>query len=189
MKNENDSLIQAQVLSFAASVRNLVAVTSNEEYTRLANALVDLRQAQEYVAARKEQITLPAKSVLSTAKEWFGETEKEITSTEKRLVTLLGEYVDRRLPEVRAASSGAIEAGDMLALASAMVVVPNVQGITLRNNVDFVVEDENQIPDRFWEAPALNVSEVKAALKDGEVIPGIRRKDRTSLAISTKDRK
>ena len=189
MKNQDDEVMESRVSTFATQAINLVRVDSNEEYARLASALVDLRQAQEYVVARKEQLTLPAKAVLETAAEWFGKTEKTITYTEKHLKKLLGEYIDRRLPEVREASKDAIAAGDMLSLASAMVVVPNVPGITLRTDVDFVVEDENQIPDRFWGPPTLNVSEVKAALKNGEGIPGIRRKDRTSLAISTKDRK
>lgn len=189
MKNENDSLVESRVRDFAAQVKDLIRVDSNDEYARLAHALVDLRQAQEYVAARKEQLTLPAKSVLKTAADWFGGTEKQITATEDTLKRLLGEYIDRRLPEVREASKEAIGAGDMLALASSMVVVPNVPGVTLRNDVDFVVFDENMVPDEFFKPQEIHTARVKAALKEGQDIPGIRRQDRTSLAISTKDRK
>jgi len=189
LKEPNDILVESRVKDFATQVAGLTRINSNDEYSRLAHALVDLRRAQEYVTARKERLTVPAREIISTADGYFGGAQKQISDTEATLKRLLGEYIDRRLPEVKEASKDAIASGDMLALASSMVVVPNVSGITLRNDVDFIVEDENMVPDEFWKVPEIHGAKVKTALREGRDIPGIRRQDRISLAISTKDSK
>jgi hypothetical protein len=67
-----------------------------------------------------------------------------------------------------------------------MTIVPDVDGLSIRNEVAFEVIDYDAVPDEFFER-TIRTSAIKTALKAGEQIPGIVRKDRVQIAISTKD--
>ena len=186
IKTRDDDLVASNVTLFKNKVDQTVEVTSIPEYVHLAKSLVELRRAKQYVQARKEQITAPAKTLTETAREWFGGTEKTIDATEKRLKDLLEAFIETRAAEAHVASKAALDAGDVAKSVELMVIVPDVDGLSIRNEVAFEVVDEHVIPDEYF-TRSLHSPSVKAALKAGETIPGIVRKDRVQIAISTKD--
>ena len=107
-------------------------------------------------------------------------------ATERRLKDLLEAFIEVRTDVARDESKAALDAGDIHRSIELMVIVPEVDGIQIRNEVAFEVVDYDVIPDEYFERTLKNGA-VKASLKDGVTIPGIVRKDRAQIAISTKD--
>jgi hypothetical protein len=185
-RNADDERVSSNALAFQAQIGRLDHVESIQQYVHLAKSLVELRRARDYVKARKEQITAPVKALTETAKEWFGGTEKTIDATEKRLKDLLESFIEVRTDVARDESKAALDAGDVHKSIALMVIVPEVDGIQIRNEVAFEVVDYDAVPSEYFER-TLKTGAVKTALKDGVAIPGIIRKDRAQIAISTKD--
>jgi hypothetical protein len=186
IRTNDDERVASNVSLFKTRVEQTTSVGSMAEYVHLAKSLVELRRAKDYVKARKEQITAPAKALTDTAKEWFGATEKAIDSTEKRLKDLLEVFIETRADTAQGESKAALDAGDVQKSIALMTIVPDVEGLSIRNEVAFEVIDYNAVPDEFFER-TIRTSAIKTALKAGEQIPGIVRKDRVQIAISTKD--
>ncbi len=182
-KTQDDDRVMTNVTAFKTQIDQTPTVESIPQYVHLAKSLVELRRAKQYVQARKEQITAPAKALTDTAKEWFGGTEKAIEATEKRLKDLLESFIEVRTDIAQAASKAALDAGDVQKSIALMTIVPDIDGLSIRNEVAFDVVDYDAIPDEYFER-TIKTASVKTALKAGQTIPGIVRKDRVQIAIS-----
>jgi hypothetical protein len=186
IRTNDDERVASNVTVFKSQIERTLAVESVPQYVHLAKSLVELRRAKDYVKARKEQITAPARDLTQTAKEWFGATEKAIETTEKRLKDLLEAFIETRAELAQGQSKIALDAGDVTKAIELMVVVPEVDGVSIRNEVAFDIVDISAVPEEFFEK-TIKTSSVKTALKAGQTIPGIVRKDRVQLSISTKE--
>lgn len=156
-------------------------ITTLEQYLTLARALVQLREQSRVVAEKKAELMRPVKQIQATAKEWFA-AETTIKEAETEIRSLLEGYLERRLPESAAASAEAMIHEDIVSALEAMVLVPPVDGISFRNEIDFVVDDIDAVPEEFIEK-TIRRGALKAALKAGPV-PGITRKDRTAVTVT-----
>jgi hypothetical protein len=183
VKNADDHKVEGQLAQFTTALTRYDRVNSAADYTFLAKSLIEVKRAAKYIEARKAEITQPAESLRKTAKEWFGGAEKHVATAETRIKELLVDYIERRIPEASEHAREVFERGDVLALADAMVAVPHVDGVQIRNDLDFEVTNIGEVPHEFL-VTEVSRKEVLKALKAGRTIPGIVAKPGVSIAIS-----
>jgi hypothetical protein len=158
-------------------------ISTPEAYRQAALGLIDVKAVLKTIAERRSEMTHPVQHLKDLADEWFGSAEELYLQTETALKARLVEYTERRIAEASTASKAAIAEGNLAGTLQAMQAYPQVEGLSYSTIVDFVVEDFNAVPDQYKVA-SLKRREIVQALKAGESVPGIRRQDRTSLAVT-----
>lgn len=183
VQTPNDAQVKASIDQFDAQLQTVRGVTNAQDYMAMAISLVQLRRAQHYIKQRKDSVTKPLRAVEATVKEWFGSAEAKLAHSESKVRAMLEQYVDARVPEASAEAQAALAAGDTKAMVTAMGAVPAVPGISLATVVDFDVTDFDAVPDAFVKRE-INAAKVKAELRAGRSVPGIRGYERTQISVS-----
>lgn len=164
-------------------VAHLAPIEDHTTYQKLALALIEVKRIASTLKQREDEILKPAKALRQTATEWFGQAQQHYTDAEEHLKARLCDYVERRTTEAAVESRAALAAGDRVLALQAMTAFPQVDGLSYRNDIDFVVHDIDLVPDQYT-TRTTRKREISAALKRGESIPGIERLDSVTLAVT-----
>jgi len=181
--NQHDATVISSIDQFDSQLQTVRGLKTPQDYMAMAVSLVQLRRAQHYIKQRKESVTKPLRAVEATVKGWFGAAEAKLAHSESRVRAMLEDFVDTRVPQASAEAKAALVAGDTTAMVAAMGAVPAVPGISLATVVDFDVVNFDEVPDGFIKKEVI-ATKVKAELRAGRSVPGIRGFERTQISVS-----
>lgn len=158
-------------------------ITDLEEFRVAAESLLMVKGRIKNLDTRRKTLTKPAKDLAAAVGELFDPPTKAYQMVEARLKALIGDFVDRRLPEAVVEAQAAAARGDRDALAAAMRPIPMVAGLSLRTATEVEVLDESLVPERFF-TREVDMVALRAAVRAGEIVPGTRKTERTQVAVS-----
>jgi hypothetical protein len=155
-------------------------VTTREQYAFAAEVVRDVATTLAEVEAERVKITKPQYEAWRATNDLFSRVRKRYEEGDailrEKMETYLAEEKARERLLLQEVASGNVEALAVMGEAS-----PTVDGISERKKVSFEVVDEALVPDEYW---VLDEKAIRAAVKSGVKIPGVKTINGTSLAVS-----
>jgi len=185
----DDKTAALAVAPYAQRAEMLLAILPASEITNAAeleaaNLLIkQIKTRSDELAAVKKQITQPMRAALAAVSELFTPVEEKYAEAEKQLKTMVVAYLTHMESQARLAIGRAAESGDDMgeAVELALTSTQTPEGMQVRRVSEVVVFDEASVP-REYLTPDLK--KIKAAVKTGIDIPGVRVETKKQVAVS-----
>lgn len=159
-----------------------LSINNKEDYAFAAELARDVKTQLAQIEAERKRIVGPQYEAWKAANDLFSRVREKYEVAEKILKEKMGLFLAAEKAREMALLAE-VAKGDVTALALAAEAAPTAQGVSERKNVTFEVVDPNAVPDEYWE---LNLKAIRAAVKAGAVIPGVRVSVETTVAVSAR---
>jgi hypothetical protein len=166
-----------------AIITTVPEITTSEQYVTAAKQLLSVKAAQAHIEGLESEMLGPVREIQAIAKAWFGSAKADAAAAETALKAAMEHYIEQRVPQAALDAQEQIRQGNTLGVLEAMVAVPPVEGISMANRVDFEVVDIDLVPPELVDKKVRH-KDVCARLRRGDEVPGIIRKDRTTITAA-----
>lgn len=157
-------------------------VTNKEEYAFAAEVARDVKTQLSLIETERKRITGPQYEAWKAANDLFSRVREKYEIAERVLKERMSHFLAAEKAREMALLAEAAH-GDVTALALAAEAAPTAKGVSERQQVTFEVVDPSLVPDAYW---ILNDKAIRAAVKAGVQIPGVRVMVETTVAISAR---
>lgn len=158
-------------------------ISSDEENAVCGELLRFVKGRLSFLKLEKDKILKPQKAAVEATKELFNQVSHPFEEAEVLLKERMAAYFETRksqetkLLEAALASDSARELVDLAAKAA-----PVVQGVSMREAFDFVIENEDLIPAEYRCVDTKKIALTVRTKKDQAEIPGVRVFKKTVVA-------
>ncbi len=163
-----------------------VVIDSADMYEAGANQIVELKTRIKELVKERDELLAPLKAEVKAAQEVMDPAIKFLQEAEALMKVALSDFDKERARKAQLALKEAAAAGfagdtsKSIALLDTVTATPNVQGVSFRTDLDFIVEDLAKVPVEFL---TLNRSAVMKALREGKAVPGIKATDKKTMVV------
>lgn len=157
-------------------------ITNPTEYAFAAEVARDVKTQLAQIETERKRITGPQYEAWKATNDLFSRVREKYEIAERILKERMGHFLAAEKARETALLAEAAN-GDVTALALAAEAAPSAKGVSERVQVTFEVFDPSLVPDAYW---VLNDKAIRAAVKSGVQIPGVRVTVGTTVAISAR---
>ena len=172
-------------------------IQNHDDLTFAVEATADVIEQRKALQARRDAILKKQRAVIDDVKALFAPAIDYLEEAEQTLRDSLIQYrhkCDEQRSDLIDQAAKAIEASshdvaDSVIAAAESYEVPNVDGLQWREKSDVVVEDTQAVAGAlvdlgYWECLTVNKPAIKAVLKKGAEIPGVRLESTLTTTIT-----
>lgn len=161
-----------------------VTIENQETYNGVADVLLDVKARAKDLKAKRDEVVKPLKDAVKTVDALFKEPLKQFETAEGMLKDSLASYITSSTVEQERLLTAAMETGGTEGTAmvqrAAALATPAVEGIQTRSVMKFEIENFEDIPREFLK---VDDAKVRAAVRVGDHVPGVRAWQDVSIAV------